>query len=135
MTQQKNDFNNLKAGYEFKPASFRIDATRVSAYLDAVEGDKSIYENNGTVPPMTVAALSMAAMGKEISMPEGAIHVSQEIEFVGTVRLDEQLTSRSKVNRVINRGQLHMLTIGIDVTNEQGSPVLRGVTSFLMPLS
>ena len=133
MTQQENDFNNLKAGYEFKPASFRIDATRVSAYLDAVEGDTSIYEKNGTVPPMAVAALSMAAMGKELTMPEGALHVSQEIEFLGTVRLDEQLTSRSKVNRVVNRGQLHMMTIGIDVTNEQGSPVLHGITSFILP--
>ncbi|MBN2240946.1 MAG: MaoC family dehydratase [Dehalococcoidales bacterium] len=134
MENPKTDFDSLTTGYEFEPATFCIDAAKASAYLDAVEGTKDIYENDGIAPPMTVAALAMTAMGEGLSMPEGAVHVSQDIAFLGKVKLDENLTSRSKVNRIVKRGKFHMLTIGIVVTNANNEPVLHGETSFILPI-
>jgi acyl dehydratase len=104
-------------------------------YLDAVNGDKIIYEKDNIVPPMSIAALAMTAMAEGLSMPPGAVHVSQDIRFVNTVSIDEELTSFARVNRIVKRGKIHMLSIGINVVNDENIPVLEGETSFILPVS
>ena len=133
MTPQKIEYEKLAAGYEFEPAEFVLDSERVKAYLEAVEGDTNIYEKDGTAPPMAVAALSLAAMAEGISMPPGAIHVSQDVKFLGPVGPGDRLVSRARVNRKVERGKIRMLAIGIDVTNEKQEAVLSGETSFILP--
>ena len=135
MAQQKIDYNNLTTGYEFEPSGFSIDSLSMQKYLDAVDGDKSIYKKDNIVPPMSIAALAMTAMAERLSMPPGAVHVSQDIQFLGMVRIDEELTSFARVNRIVNRGKIHMLSIGINVINEKNISVLAAETSFILPVS
>lgn len=135
MAQQKIDFEKLSNGYEFEPSVFSIDGESVDKYLNAVDGSKDIYEKNRTVPPMSIAALAMSAMAKSLSMPPGAIHVSQEITFSNPVRIDENLISYARVNRIVKRAKLHMLSIGITVVNDKKTSVLEGETSFILPVS
>ncbi|UCC17492.1 MAG: MaoC family dehydratase [Dehalococcoidales bacterium] len=134
MAQQKIDYEKLTTGYEFGPSGFNIDAETVDKYLNAVDGSKGIYEKNMTVPPMSIAALAMTAMAEGLSMPPGAIHVSQEITFLNPVRINENLTSHARVNRIVRRGKLHMLSIGINVVNDKKISVLEGETSFILPV-
>ena len=135
MTQQKTDYGELTTGYEFTPVVLRPDGETVAAYLSAIEGDKRIYEEDKLVPPMAVAALAMAAMSTGLSLPPGAIHVSQEFQFLSTVSINETLTSLARVNRRVERGKFHMLTVGINVLNQKQMTVLTGETSFILPLS
>jgi len=135
MTQQKTDYSELTTGYEFAPVVFRPDGETVAAYLSAIEGDESIYEEDKLVPPMTVAALAMAAMSTGLSLPPGVIHVSQEFQFLDTISINETLTSLARVNRRVERGKFHMLTVGINVLNQKQMTVLTGETSFILPFS
>ena len=135
MSQQKIDYEKLTTGYEFEPSAFRIDRNSTGKYLDAVDGDKSLYEKDNIVPPMSIAALAMTAMAEGLSMPPGAVHVSQDIQFLGTVRFDEELTSFTRVNRIVKRGKIHMLSIGINVINDKNISVLAAETSFILPVS
>jgi hypothetical protein len=135
MAHQKIDYEKLTTGYEFVPSGFSIDAESVDKYLDAVDGSKGIYKKNNSVPPMSRAALAMTAMAEGLSMPPGAIHVSQEITFRNSARINENLTSHARVNRIVKRGKLHMLSIGINVINDKNIPVLEGETSFILPVS
>lgn len=135
MTQQKTDYGELITGYEFAPVGFRPDGEMVTAYLSAIEGDKRIYEEDKLVPPMAIAALAMAAMAAGMSLPPGTIHVSQEFQFLSTVSINEALTSYARVNRKIERGKFHMLTVGINVLNQKQIIVMTGETSFILPLS
>ena len=135
MTQQQIDFEQLTTGYEFEPSSFSIDGESIKKYLNAVDGSKSIYDKNNTVPPMTIAALAMTAMAQGLSMPPGAIHVSQDIEFLKPVKINEKLTSHARVNRKVSRGKINMLSIGINVVNDMDTAVLTAETSFILPLS
>lgn len=135
MTQQKTDYGELITGYEFAPVGFRPDGEMVTAYLSAIEGDKRIYEEDKLVPPMAIAALAMAAMAAGMSLPPGTIHVSQEFQFLSTVSINEALTSYARVNRKIERGKFHMLTVGINVLNQKQITVMTGETSFILPLS
>jgi acyl dehydratase len=135
MTEKKIDFDGLSKGYTFRPARLQLDDKSVSAYLDAVEGDRTIYKETGTVPPMAIAALAMTAMAEGLSMPPGAIHVSQELRFIKPVLAGENLTSHARVNRKIQRGRINMLSIGIDVRDDNNTSVLTGETSFILPLA
>lgn len=133
--QPKIEYEKLPAGYEFAPASFRLDSERVRAYLNAVEDHNGIYEEHKIIPPMATAALAMAAMSSGLALPPGAIHVSQNLEFINVVRIGERLTSYARVNRKVARGKFHMLTININVLNQRNETVLSGETSFILPLA
>ncbi|MBI2850840.1 MAG: MaoC family dehydratase N-terminal domain-containing protein [Chloroflexi bacterium] len=126
-------YSELEAGYEFPPGNYKLDAARVSLFLGAV-GDASYpYLDNRLVPPMAVAALAMAALSNTVSLPAGAVHVSQELGFVEAVRPDENLTSYARLSRTQKRGKLHVIAIDFDVRSQAGKTVLTGKTSFILP--
>jgi acyl dehydratase len=132
--QPKIEFEKLTAGYEFAPVSLQLDSEKARDYLNAVEDRSTIYEENNIVPPMAISALAMAAMSSGLVLPPGAIHVSQNLEFLTSVKTGEKLTSRAKVNRKMERGKFHMLNIGINVLNQRKETILTGETAFILPL-
>ncbi len=133
MTRRKIELDKLTAGYEFPPATFRLEEKLVTAYLTAVEDENKIYKEHKIAPPLAIAALAMAAMGKQMSLPAGSIHVSQQLQFVATAGIGKALTSHARVNRRVERGRLNMMTVGISVLNQEKAPVLTGETSFILP--
>ncbi len=132
--ERKTEYQDLKAGQEFPPASFQVDSTTVADYLKAVGEDNVIYRNTGLVPPMAVAALALKALISAISMPPGTIHVSQEFEFMATVSTRDTLTSQATVSRIQERGKLHLITVAVSVLNQENKPVLAGKTGFILPV-
>jgi acyl dehydratase len=133
MTAGPIDIKDLVPGYEFPPAEVRIGAAGAAAYLRATEGEGEFFEASGTVPPMAVAALAMAAMGKAMALPGGTVHVSQEVTFHRPAKLDEALTSRATVTRRVARGKINMMNVGLKVVDREEKPVMTGETSFLLP--
>lgn len=129
----KTGYQDLKEGQEFAPAAFQVDAATVADYLKAVEESNGLYENTGLVPPMAVAALSLKALISALSMPPGTIHVSQEFEFLATVKTEDNLTSHARVSRAQERGKLHLITVDTSVLNQESQAVLMGKTGFILP--
>lgn len=130
---KKAEFSALAAGYEFPASEFSLEPERVAAYLDAVGSDARVFEENGIIPPMAVAALSMLAMMDRLLLPPGTIHVNQALDFMTPARPGARLTSKSGVKRKVERGGIRMLTIKIDVEDEAGNQVLAGETSLVIP--
>ena len=131
--KQKIKYSQLEAGYEFPPSSYKLDTSIVSTYLKAVEDTSRLYQDTEFVPPMVVAAYAMAALSQGICLPPGAIHVSQELEFIGTVSVNESLISCARVSRKQSRGKFHLLAIDLNVFNQNQKVVLAGKTSFILP--
>ena len=131
---EKIGYQDLEDGQEFPSAAFQVDTMTVADYLKAVEEDNGLYENTGLVPPMAVAAMSLKALINAISMPPGTIHVSQEFEFIATVKTEDTLTSHARVSRVQERGKLHLITVDTSVLNQENKPVLMGKTGFILPV-
>ena len=129
----KIEYADLVPGYEFPSSKYKMDASAVATYLRAVEETSSLYQNTGLVPPMAVAAYAMAALAKDISLPPGTIHVSQELEFWDTVSIKDTLTSQAKVSRKQNRGKFNLLAVDINVFNQRQKTVLSGKTRFILP--
>ncbi len=131
--QSKVEYSQLEVGYEFPPAHYQLDASTVSAYLQAVEETHQLFQGSALVPPMAVAALTMASLSEHLTFPAGAIHVSQDFEFTDTVTTGDTLTSHASVARKQDRGKLHLLAIDLNVNNLEGKTVLTGKTSFVLP--
>ena len=127
------EFHQLEAGYEFSPSSYQLQPSMVNAYLEAVEETGAMYHDTGLAPPLVAAALAMTALSDNLSFPAGAIHISQEFEFMDTVNANDILTSYTSVTRKQDRGKLHILTITFNVFNQQPKEVLSGKTTFLLP--
>jgi acyl dehydratase len=133
MANEPIDLKDLVPGYAFPPAPITIDAARAAAYLRATEGDGSLFEAAGSVPPMAVAALAMAAMGEAMALPAGTVHVSQEVTFHRPARIGEVLISRAMVTRRVARGKINLMNVGMNVADPSDLPVMTGETSFVLP--
>ena len=105
----------------------------MSVYLKATGDTSDLYQNTGLIPPMAVAAQAMAALAESISLPPGTIHVSQELEFIGAVRIEDTLTSHARVLKHQQRGNLHLLSVELNVLNQKKEQVLTGRTGFVLP--
>ncbi len=129
----KIEYNQLEVGYEFLPSSYKLDASIVATYLKAVEDATYLYRDTKIVPPTAIAAYAMAALSQGICLPPGTIHVSQELEFIDTVRINDSLTTHARVNRKQSRGKFHLLDIELNVCNQNQKTVLTGETRFILP--
>lgn len=127
------DYAKIEPGYIISSASYTFSPDDVEAYLTATEDAGDLYRDTGTVPPMAVAALSMGAISDSISFPDGAVHVSQQMEFCGEVKAKETVVCTSKVLSRRRRGPFNMLALGIEVKNASDVVVYYGKTSVLLP--
>jgi acyl dehydratase len=135
VSEQNVDYSKLEVGYEFPPTTFRLDSSLVADYIAAVGETSPVYRGSKLVPPMAIAAFAMAALSKGFSLQSGAIHVSQEMEFINTVSTGDIITSHAKVSRKQKRSIFHILTIDFHAVNQDDKAVLAGKTEFILPES
>jgi acyl dehydratase len=131
--EEKTNYYQLKPGFEFPAKKYKMDYETVSDYINSVGEKNEIYKNTGLVPPMALAALAMAAMAEGSSFPPGTVHVSQELEFSGTVYVGDTIECSGKVARRQDRGGLHLMTTELYVCNGTHDQVLTGKVGFILP--
>jgi len=129
----KEGYYHLTLGHEFPPQSYLLDSQTISNYLDAVKEFSDLFRGEGLVPPMAVAALAMAALSSSITLPPGTVHVSQELDFLGLVRVGDTITCQSKVSRKVDRGGMHLVSTDLTVFNQNKTRVLTGRVGFVLP--
>src|SRR5689334_11859714 len=81
-------------GHEFPPSQFTLSQSDVDAYVRAV-GDTNDYA--GTIPPLALVALGLRALQEQISLPEGSLHIGQEVEHSALARPSDPLTLTARV--------------------------------------
>lgn len=127
------DYSQLDLGFEFPAVSHKLDASTVATYLRAVEESNDLYKDAKLVPPTAVAAMAFAALSQSISFPPGTIHISQKLEFKSVVSVPDTIVCNAIVVRRRDRGKLHILTITLSVSNQQGKELLTGNVEFILP--
>ncbi len=132
LKRQKIEYDQLETGYQFPTSSYKLDNSIVATYLKAVGETSSLYQDTGLVPPMAIAAQAMSALSRNIDLTPGAIHVSQEFEFLDAVTISDTLISYARVSRKQGRGKFHLLTVNLSVFNQRQKAVLTGKTSFIL---
>lgn len=131
--ENKLEYGQLEAGYEFPQFDLILDKERVAAYLKAVGETHSFSLLNGQVPPAAIAAWALVSLLEFVSLPAGTIHLSQEIQSFGIASFGDTLTCRATVSRKQERGKVKLLNIDIEVTNQEGSQLLSSKSGFNLP--
>jgi acyl dehydratase len=131
--QPRIGYHQLSVGFEFPPQSYKLDTGMVSDYLRAVGETSELYQREGLVPPLAITAFAMAALSEGLTLPSGTIHVTQELEFIATVRVGDTITCASKVSRKVDRAGMHIMSTDINVWNQKQEKVLTGRVGFVLP--
>lgn len=126
------DFDALTPGQRIVDKPLAISATVADAYRHAVE-DESLLDG-ALVPPTAVAALALAAVMDAVSLPAGAVHTAQELEFTAPVPPDAPLQCTAEVAQNSVRGGARFLTLQFKVSNA-GVAALTGRSSILIPIA
>ena len=121
--------STLPKGHEFTPASFVVDAERAAAYLRAV-GDAGSYDR--AVPPLAAVALGLSALQEQISLPEGSLHTSQEVEQSAAIRVDEPLTLSGRIAQRSERQGFVISVLEFEIATPAGV-TLRARTTVMAP--
>ncbi len=127
--------SEFKPGDRIAASSFTIDTNTINEYIEAVEESSGYFTRNSpgaVAPPLACASLAMAALLKDIEFPEGAIHLSQEIKLNKPVRIGQTFHCYSSLIQNQVRRQLRIMTIRLEVDDENGEEVLEGKTSFIL---
>ena len=126
---------------EFRPgdriaaSSFTIGADAINDYIEAVEESSGYFAQNSpgaVAPPLACVGLAMAASLKEVEFPEGAIHLSQEIRLSKPVRIGQTLYCRSSLMQDLRRRNMRIITIRLEVDDNNGEELIDGKTSFML---
>lgn len=126
---------SLTKGYVFPAASFALSESDADAYLDAV-GDRAFRALGATdrLPPLATAALALRSLLAGFSLPAGAVHTGEELEFVRPVRPGEPLRCDSAVVQASDRQGYRFATIEQRVVDGAGAPVLIARAAVMAPL-
>ena len=127
--------SELKPGDKIPPSSFTLEPDRVQGYIEAVEESSGYFlqcSQGAVAPPIACASLAIAALLKDIELPDGAIHLSQEIKLNKPVRVGQTLRCHGSLIQNQLRGRLRIMSIGLEVDDEAGEGVLEGKISFIL---
>jgi hypothetical protein len=133
LQQSCKSYEELVPGYEFPPASYELSDSLISKYLKAVDSQEEIKTFGEFVPPLAIAAYAMAAMAGSLSLPPGAIHASQELEFFKLVPIGATIDCQAKVARKLTRGKLRMLVLELNVFAQNKERVQSGKATVMLP--
>ena len=120
-------------GYEFPPASYELSSSLISKYLKAVDSPEEIKTLGEFVPPLAIAAYAMTAMAGSLSLPPGAIHASQELDFFKLLPIGATIDCQTKVARKLTRGRLRMLVLELNVFDQSKERVQSGKATIMLP--
>jgi len=127
----------LEKGHQLSATSFVLDEEAVARYLEAVEDEAlprlAQAEGKAWVPPMAVAAQALRSLTEEMTLPAGAIHGSQELEFVRPVETGERITCRAWLSHRSLRGGWWVLAVEMEGADESAQPVLAGRLTVMVP--
>ena len=127
--------DTLPKGHQMPPSTFELSPQWVRDYVAAVEDEAIDALDGGLVPPMAVAALAVRSLLDSASLPPGAVHLAQELDFLRPVQVGERLSASA---RIASRGERQgWVLMGIDLAVEGGDrgPVMKGRATVTMPAS
>ena len=121
---------DLPKGHEFAETRFELTREWVSEYVAAVEDESS---DPGGTPPLSLATLSIRALFEQASLPDGAIHVSQEVNVSLGAPRGDTIVARARVASRGERAGWVLMGVELEVEDEAGKPLMSGRATITFP--
>ena len=124
--------HELTAGRELQPATFVLDRDMLDEYLAVVEAESSVYDE-GYAPTTALAALGIRTLLTGFGLPEGAVHVSQELESHRAARVGESVSCQARIVQSSRRGKGGLFIVfEFTIADHESSPVLDGRSTLIV---
>ncbi len=122
----------LTAGSELQPASLILDSAMLDEYLSIVGAESPVY-GEGYVPTTALAALGIRTILAGMGLPEGAVHVSQELESHRAAMVGESVSCQARIVQSSQRGKGgRFIVLEFNIVGDQSSPVLDGRSTLIV---
>lgn len=119
-------------GHKFAPVSLELTEDLVRRYVEAVE-DEAIAAFPSTVPPMALAALAIRSLLDSAGLPEGAIHVAQDLSFHSIVRTGDSVSVRATIASRGERAGWVLMGVDLSLVDAEESAVMTGRATITFP--
>lgn len=125
---------DLPAGHVFEPIRFSIDAAKSSAYRAATADGLSIYDEEGAVPPLAVAALALGALLERVGLPPGTLHASESLQAEAAVPVGATLECRARLTQRSQRAGWTVSVLDSEIVLD-GRAAVKARATVLSPAS
>jgi acyl dehydratase len=130
------------AGKTWDPASFQVEAARITQYAEAIFADSPLHRDTDAArqagfrdivaPPMFCVVYSAPAMGPAIFDPEvgmnfaAMVHGSQEFDWGEPVCAGDEITTSVRCSSIEERDGKGFYVFESVSTNQDGAETVRG---------
>jgi acyl dehydratase len=122
----------IPAGHTFEPMTFTVDADRARAYLRATGDTLSLYEDQGAVPPLAVAALALGSLLEAVGLPDGTLHANETMRVHAPVPAGSTLQCNARLAQRSQRGGWVVTALESEITLD-GQTVLATRATVMCP--
>ena len=128
------EYAGLMAGQTVSSRVFRLDVETLAAYVEAVDDGLMPWRRGDAqfVPPMAIVAMALQGFIDNIGIPEGTVHVGQEFEIIGPVRVGQMMRSEAVVLQNSVRGEIRLIAVAFTVTDDNGMLLMNAKSTLLL---
>ena len=130
------DYAALAVGDTISDRTFPLGLDGVEKYTAAVGDESGVFDpsdESPTVPPMAVATFALRGVLDDLGIPEGTLHVGQEMAFLGAVPTGEELSCRAVISQNAVKTGFRLLAVGMDVRDRNDKQVMTAKSTILVP--
>jgi hypothetical protein len=130
------DYAALAVGDTISDRTFQLGLDGVEKYTAAVWDESGVFDpsdESPTVPPMAVATFALRGVLDDLGIPEGTLHVGQEMAFLGAVPTGEELSCRALISQNAVKTGFRLLAVGMDVRDRNDKQVMTAKSTILVP--
>ena len=96
--------SELPSGHVFAPINIVLGSARCRAYRDATGDTLDVYDAQGAVPPLAVAAFALGALLESVGLPPGTLHANESLQAHAVVPEGATVECRARVAQRSQRG-------------------------------
>ena len=130
------DYAALAVGDVISDRTFPLGLAGVGKFVGAVWDESGVFDpadEPPTVPPMAVATFALRGVLDDLGIPEGTIHVGQEMAFLGAVATGEELSCKAVISQNAVRTGYRLLAVEMEVHDGNVRQVMTGKSTILVP--
>ena len=130
------EYGTLAVGDLISDRTFPLDLGGVEKYASAVRDESGVFdpaEESPTVPPMAVATFALRGVLDDLGIPEGTLHVGQEMAFLGAVATGDELSCKAVISQNAVKTGYRLLAVVMEVHDGNDRQVMTGKSTILVP--
>jgi hypothetical protein len=110
-----------------------VDRAYLEEYLSAAEDNLPLYMEMGVAPPIALGARAVGSLVRELSLPPGTLHASQELDCRRMARLGEEVSCTARLSRPVKRRGWLFVSASFTIYGADGELVLTGRSAVSLP--